>query len=115
RPDDVELLAKHFAEAAGMGALPADVLARLSAHTWPGNARELRNAVHAYAALGTLPETAQPEIDLLEGAFRRLIDAERPYQEQKEEFVFRFTKAYLELVLARAGGNQSEAARVAGM
>jgi DNA-binding NtrC family response regulator len=118
RPEDVAILAQGFARGAGLGALPAEVIARFQAHPWPGNARELRNAVLAYAAIGALPSDAaeeQEKGDPLEAALRQLIDPARSYQEQKEAFVNRFARAYLEMVLARTGGNQSEAARVSGV
>jgi two-component system, NtrC family, nitrogen regulation response regulator GlnG len=115
RPEDVGALARRFAAAAGMGTLPDEVVSRLVEHAWPGNARELRNAVQAYAALGTMPEANAAEVDLLETALRRHIDPTKSYQEQKDYFASRFTRAYLELLLARTGGNQSEAARVSGV
>jgi hypothetical protein len=55
RPGDIALLAEHFlAEAAcelGPHTLSAEALARLCAHDWPGNARELRNVLRRAAAL----------------------------------------------------------------
>jgi len=115
RPEDVEVFARRFASAAGLGELPGDVLSRLKAHGWPGNARELRNAVQAYAALGTLPEASPAEDDALETALEQSIDPTKSYQDQKDEFSSRFTRTYLKMVLARTGGNQSEAARVSGV
>jgi DNA-binding NtrC family response regulator len=115
RPEDVAVLARRFAQAAGAGELPADVLRQLQSHTWPGNARELRNAIQAYLALGTLPEIAQPDAPLLELAIRQAIDENGSYAEQKEAFSERFTKTYLSKLLARTGGNQSEAARISGL
>ena len=115
RPDDVEPLAQRFAAAVGLGALPADVLERLRALAWPGNARELRNVVQAYAALGVLPEAPPVAADALEIVLRQLIDPGGSYQAQKEAFSDRFARVYLELALARARGNQSEAARVLGL
>jgi transcriptional regulator with GAF, ATPase, and Fis domain len=115
RPEDIEVLAKKFAVEAGVGALPADVLAELAAQRWPGNARELRNAVHAFAALGALAEARAPGDDELRAALRRAVDPARPYQEAKDEFTGLFTRIYLEKLLARTGGNQSEAARVSGV
>ena len=52
RPQDVEPLAKHFAEKCaednGVAVRPvsADALAILKAHRWPGNVRELENTIH---------------------------------------------------------------------
>jgi DNA-binding NtrC family response regulator len=115
RPEDVAVLARRFAQAAGAGELPADVLRQLQAHTWPGNARELRNAVQAYLALGTLPAVVKPDAPLLELALRQSIDELGSYAEQKEAFSERFSRAYLSKLLAHTGGNQSEAARISGL
>jgi len=117
RPADVELLARTFARASGIGELPPDVLASLAARSWPGNARELRNAVEAYAALGGLAEggAAPGELAGLDHALQRTIDPGRPYAEQKELVSDRFTRTYLSLLLAKTGGNQSEAARISGL
>jgi two-component system nitrogen regulation response regulator GlnG len=55
RPGDIPLLAEHFlAETAaefGPHVLLPEALARLAAHDWPGNARELRNVLRRAAAL----------------------------------------------------------------
>ncbi len=120
RPEDVPILAQRFAAAAGAGELPDEVIQRLVAHTWPGNARELRNAVDAFVALGALAEassrTSGPaDQDTLDAALRKVIDPARSYQEQKDIVVARFARVYFEMLLAKTGGNQSEAARVAGV
>jgi DNA-binding NtrC family response regulator len=53
-PSDIALLAEHFvAELAhefGPRVIAADAMARLLAHDWPGNARELRNTLRRAAA-----------------------------------------------------------------
>jgi two-component system, NtrC family, response regulator GlrR len=115
RPEDIGPLAEHFAADSGLAALPPDVLARFRAWSWPGNVRELRNAVQAYVAVGALPGDATAGEGDLEAAVRRMLDVERPYAELKEEFLHRFTKTYLTMLLQRTGPNQSEAARVAGL
>jgi len=114
RPEDVELLAQRFASSLGLPPVPEDILDRLRRHTFPGNVRELRNAVQAYAALGALPEAVR-SADQLGAALRAFIDPEKAYQEQKDQLLHYFTRTYLEMVLARTGGNQSEAARVSGL
>ncbi|MBX3268828.1 MAG: sigma 54-interacting transcriptional regulator [Sandaracinaceae bacterium] len=54
RPEDVGALAKHFLDACadevGRKGFEEAALARLRAHGWPGNARELRNVVRRVAA-----------------------------------------------------------------
>jgi DNA-binding NtrC family response regulator len=115
RPEDIPVLANHFAGAAGLAALPQDVVAELCAYPWPGNVRELRNAVQAYIAVGTLPSARRTESSELEAAIRKLVDPRRPYADLKDEFLNQFSKVYLEMLLKEAGGNQSEAARIAGL
>ena len=56
RPEDIALLAQRFAQEVGLSELGADVSRELGRRRWPGNARELRNAIHAYAVLGSVPE-----------------------------------------------------------
>ncbi len=48
RPEDIPVLAEYFARQEGAPTLPADIRAALSAQSFPGNVRELRNAVRAY-------------------------------------------------------------------
>jgi two-component system nitrogen regulation response regulator GlnG len=116
RGDDISLLAAAFAQDEGVGVLPDDLLAELAARPWPGNVRELKNAIRAFGALGDLP--ADPRIgggDDLDRALTRVVDASRPYAEQKDEVSMRFTLAYLRVLLQKTGGNQTEAARIAGL
>ena len=49
RPDDIPLLAKHFLDEGDPG-IAADAIAALSKAAWPGNIRELRNAVRSARA-----------------------------------------------------------------
>jgi DNA-binding NtrC family response regulator len=114
RPDDIPLLARHFAANAGLPSLPDDVVASLTSQSWPGNARQLRNAIDAYIAIGALPRTVASEIDLV-AAIRRFVDVGKPYAEVKEEFLYHFTKTYLSMLMERTSANQSEAARISGL
>jgi DNA-binding NtrC family response regulator len=100
---------------AGLAGLPSEVLAELRGRHWPGNARELRNVVQAYAVLGALPEPGAQTTADLDIALRKSIDPSRGYAEQKERLLERFLRIYLELVLEKTGGNQSLAAKVSGL
>jgi transcriptional regulator with GAF, ATPase, and Fis domain len=115
RIDDIEDLANRFGHAAGLGALAPEIVARLRSRRFPGNVRELRNVVQAYAALGRLPpEGGAPEPsggDFLE----RVIDVTRPYADQKDHLVEEFTKAYLIRLMQHTNHNQSAAARLSGL
>ncbi len=115
RPDDIEPLAARFASAAGVSGLPRDVVSRLVTRPFPGNARELRNVVQAYVALGALPELDSSDEETLDGALRERVDPTRPYADQKEELVDRFTRLYLERLMQAFSGNQTAAAKAAGL
>jgi DNA-binding NtrC family response regulator len=116
RMDDIALLASSFATSEGVGKLPDELIGELSGRLWPGNVRELKNAIRAYAALGDLPEQRRtPHHDALDDALAQVVDASRPYAEQKDEVALRFTKIYLDHLLRRTGGNQTDAARIAGL
>lgn len=113
RVDDIVLLARHFASEAG-GALPDDVIDALSRKRWRGNARELRNAVRAYLAVGIVAD-AMDDGDLLAVALRQAVDPQATYQAQKETFVDRFSRAYFEALIESTAGNISEASRRSGI
>jgi transcriptional regulator with GAF, ATPase, and Fis domain len=115
RREDVPLLARRFADDLGLEALPGEVEASLCERPWPGNVRELRNAIQVYAALGALPETKRSRPATLHLALDDIVDLDRPYADLKEELVDHFTRRYLERLLAHTNGNQTAAARIAGL
>ena len=119
RPGDVPALIDHFIQRFSLqyGVAPKrlapEALAQLTAYTWPGNARELQNAIERAFALSVadtihtadLPPTitGRPRVDAapadsgdlptLEEAERRLVVA----------------------ALRKSGGNKNEAARLLGI
>jgi DNA-binding NtrC family response regulator len=115
RPEDIAELAQHFADAHDLGPLPPDVLANLSARPWDGNVRELRNAIEAYKALGTLPQGSAMPVAQLDAALRQHVDLSLPYADQKDLLIEQFTRLYLEALLHHTGGNQTTAAGLAGL
>jgi two-component system, NtrC family, response regulator GlrR len=115
RPEDIEILARAFARRQKLEELPADIVERLRSHAWPGNARELRNAVLAYGALGALPEPTRPKGGMLSIALSEFVDVRLPYAEQKDALQDQFMRAYLEQLLAHTNGNQTAAARISGL
>ena len=109
RTEDIPELVAHFlSEIPGSPGVKPDVLQRLYNADYPGNVRELRNAVER-AALGLedgpLPAVAQ-------GA---AVDTEQPYRLLKERLVASFERAYFGKLLEETKGNVSEAARRSGM
>ncbi len=115
RPSDLPLLVAHLsAELEARTALrppspSPQESERLAKHAWPGNVRELRNWLERAALVGAgrdvetvMAPTSSPGSAL-------------PYREAKATVVDRFERAYVEEILARAGGNVSKAARDAKM
>jgi DNA-binding NtrC family response regulator len=116
RREDIPALARFFARQEGASDLDEDVLEELSGRPLAGNVRELRNAVLAYLALGSLG-TASPS--LAPPPSRSGMDApvrfDAPYLAQRDALVEAFSRRYLTSLLDHTQGNQSEAARIAGL
>jgi two-component system, NtrC family, response regulator GlrR len=115
RPEDIEPLARQFATHIGLADIPPHVIEELKARPWPGNARELRNVIQAFAALGALPGNGGSTSTALDMALGDLVDVAREYAAQKEELAERFTRHYLQALMAHTGGNQTQAAKLAGL
>lgn len=135
RVKDIAPLAELFARQEGHPGLPQDVLDELSARPFPGNVRELRNAVLSFvalghASLGDAPRSSRasgPSLDAQSGAVgtgaaapldRALADAVRldvPFLAQREAIAERFTSLYVDKLLRETQGNQTAAARLAGL
>ena len=112
-PEDLPLLLRSFLEEAGRGDLlvSPEVVARLQGLPWPGNVRELRNVAERLASL------VEGEVVTLDDLPAELLEGDgpsaslRPYRQALEAF----ERGYLEDLLARSGGNVSEAARLGGL
>jgi two-component system response regulator HydG len=124
RPEDVPQLVQHFlskrGERLGKQVRHVDpiVLARLSEHPWPGNIRELENAVDRAIVLAK-DDTITP--DLLGAILRQ---APRSVENEGDAALYAlpltdaraaFEERYLQRVMERGGGRATEAARLAGM
>jgi DNA-binding NtrC family response regulator len=115
RPADVLPLARHFlAEVGCTRALDASTTALLSSYTWPGNARELRNAMHRAAALGTGDTITADDLP------PRLREANRVAalvaQASQQQLALReVERAYVLEIVRRTDGNKSRAADILGL
>jgi DNA-binding NtrC family response regulator len=119
RREDIPALARLFGRQEGVSDLDDELIAELSAREFPGNVRELRNAVLAYVALGTLgsasPGSIPPGPAGAEDARHLAPRFDVPYLPQRDAIVEAFTRKYLGMLLERTRGNQTEAAKIAGL
>ncbi len=114
RGDDVVELASLFLEqfrrqvGAGPRRLSEETIAAIRRHRWPGNIRELKNAVERAVVLGKHDEASPQDMSL--------IPAEREEAPGPELISLREAeRRQIQYVLARLGGNKSEACRILGI
>jgi len=121
RPEDLPALAERFlaqvAERLGRPRkrLSAAALGALARHTWPGNARELRNVLEQAAVLAAGDEIAAEDLRLAGGAAPAGADAELPFADAKRAAVEGFEREFLLRALRANGGNVSRTAEAIGM
>ena len=115
RPADVLPLARHFlAEIGCTRELDTSTTALLTSYTWPGNARELRNAMHRAAAFGTGDTIMSDDLP------PRLREANRVAalvaQASQQQLALReVERAYVLEIVRRTDGNKSRAADILGL
>jgi DNA-binding NtrC family response regulator len=123
RTGDIAVLARHFwSELGGDPALLSrDLLARWESSPWPGNVRQLRNAVAGQLALGDLAHAPSAVATGAEQAstpndFMQAVIAERlALPVARARVVKEFEQRYIENVLAEHGGNVVHAAKASGI
>src|SRR5207302_266017 len=122
RPEDIPLLATHFtAKYARPGeaakTISPDAMEKLLKHSWPGNIRELENAIeHAcVTARGTSiqPEDLPAEVLGSRGGKAPLpIDLSRPLPELLREMTVNVERQYLLRALKKSRGNVGRCAKI---
>ena len=125
RREDIPLMVAEFArKLSGSADIDIDpqTMDSLLAHDWPGNVRELRNIVERGIYLSQqLGADAFQAVGLAGPIARRsptpeaTFDPQGSYRANKERWNDEFERRYLTWLLARAGGNISQAARAAEM
>jgi transcriptional regulator with GAF, ATPase, and Fis domain len=133
RPDDIPLLAYHFADELGSTfELSPSLVEELKGHAWPGNVRELRNVVERALSLGRDALPSPHAADLVTGRAGTLATGDEPasavrptsghddvldlpFKEAKGRLIESFERDYLTHLLQRHRGNISRAASEAGI
>jgi len=124
RREDISALALEFLERAndtrpGAQHFTQDALDALSAYAWPGNVRQLENAVVGAAAVtigAEIGREALPEEVTRVGSLEASIDlASLPYREVLAVSRHQISKEYLIAVLKAVKGNVTQAADRAGV
>lgn len=120
RRDDILPLADRFIAdlAETRVVLSAAARAKLEAHDWPGNVRQLRNIVHRAIVIAEGPEIGAEDIDLRQSESRPTLPLVRGEVEQPEELRARAEEAERKRildVLEECAGNQTRAAQVLGI
>jgi two-component system response regulator AtoC len=122
RREDIPALASEFARIYGERfgrpefQLSAEDLAEMVSAAWPGNVRQLENAVARMVALGEGPHLSRDDTASSEAASR----VEPPSRSSDEALTLReqveaLERGVVSRTLATVGGNQSEAARRLGL
>ncbi len=115
RPEDIAPLARHFLRRAAtrFGVTvrePPGLLARLSSMPWPGNVRQLENAIESLVALSDEGELDLGVLDGGEAALGELACGEGPQLSLKLKLEA-FERGLLISALEAAHGKRSEAAK----
>ncbi|HEX9592524.1 MAG TPA: sigma-54 dependent transcriptional regulator [bacterium] len=119
RLDDIEPLALVFLAEFQEGRVGApvdigrDALDRLRGYSWPGNVRELRNRIEVAVALSD-GGVLSPDDFSLQGATASVSEVVGGEFLPLRDARARFDRSYLISVLRAAGGNVTNAARMAG-
>jgi two-component system response regulator AtoC len=125
RPEDIPLLASHFVQKfSGPGSSPKTIspeaMEALLQHRWPGNIRELENAIER-ACVTSRDETIKAEnfpSEILKPSRPRYqlpIDLSRPLTDQLSELTAAFEERYLRRALKRTHGHIGRTARLTGL
>jgi DNA-binding NtrC family response regulator len=124
RPEDIPLLAQHFAEKYAHGHPPKQIAPEtmeiLLAYRWPGNIRELENSIERATVTtreGVIrPENLPPE--LTAPATPKLpfgIDLDRPLPELLTEVTAKVEQQYIRKALKKSRGNVGKCAKICGL
>ena len=115
RPEDIVPLAEHFLRQQRPSCdFSAEALAALRAHNWPGNIRELRNAVTKAAVLARGTEIAPSDLPIAQAA-KAYSNGPVPIDQASGANLDRLEKTTILETLAKTNGHQQRAADLLGI
>jgi DNA-binding NtrC family response regulator len=137
RKEDIALLAARFVEEAArrfgrdVRGLSSEARALLTEQPWPGNVRQLKNAIESavvladgemltlddFSTLGPKGEGETVDTPILSSLEQLAgpIDTSLPFMEAKRRLILEFERRYIAAKLSNCQGNISRAARELGM
>lgn len=124
RAEDIPLLARHFLEEfrnatrRPVEGISSAAMMLLQRYPWPGNIRELRNALERAISLAESNQVTPldlPEAVLCMSESCAKFSTEAKFQQAKQQVVREFERGYLQNCLRVCRGNVSAAAAHAGM
>jgi DNA-binding NtrC family response regulator len=125
RPEDIPLLATHFAQKYSHKGEPPkqiapDAMEVLLNHRWPGNIRELENAIERGVVTTTdsiiRPENLPPDIVTpLGGRFPLDVDLSRPLADLLRDVTADLEERYIRKALKKSRGNIGRCAKICGL
>jgi DNA-binding NtrC family response regulator len=120
RAGDLSVLVAHFCHELGgdPACLPATTLATWKTLTWPGNLRELRNAVAKQLVLGELAQlepTLGAATRRADDWIERILEQKLVLADARAQVVEEFERRYVEYMLRATNGNVARAAAASGV
>jgi len=135
RKDDIPAIAQSLyakimrargEDAAASRGLPPDLAESLRARAFPGNIRELRNAIERAIALGqtTMPAASSPspspssqgaEQPVLPAGIESIVPLHLPLKDARDAWTSEFENIYVRAMLKKTNGNLTRAAELAGV
>jgi DNA-binding NtrC family response regulator len=103
--------------------IQAEAMQALLDYRWPGNIRELQNAIRAAVAMAdgtaihreSLPSTVVPRAERAGSPADSLIDIDRPLRELTGDLIARVERDYFTKLLIRCRGNVARAAKLSDL
>jgi two-component system response regulator GlrR len=119
RKGDISLLAEHFLQKYAeqlhkrITSFGAGVRSVLENHPWPGNIRQLENTIYHAVAVAHRPVIHLSDLNLTISHESELAPSPKSFKAEKARLISEFERRYLTELLAKHGGNISQAARAA--